>query len=192
MTAAEFLASFRPDGPWNLVAIHPKTGKVEGITFVKIEAAERWVSARDGEWNLYYTVNSLIEPINKKPKREDIKSMDWLHVDIDAREDETLEQGLARIRDIKPDGVPAPTFVIFSGGGYQLLWRLYEPFVIDGKEDRYEEAKLYNVKLEQLYGGDHCHNVDRIMRLPGTLNIPTRKKLQKHPGRKPVRAEVIR
>ena len=56
---------------------------------------------------------------------------------------------------------------------------------IDGKEAQYEDAKLYNVQLELLFGGDNCHNVDRILRLPGTINIPDAKKLKK--GRKPTR-----
>jgi len=39
-----------------------------------------------------------------------------------------------------------------------------------------EEAEAYNRQLELVLEGDHCHNIDRIMRLPGTWNIPNAKK----------------
>ena len=79
---------------------------------------------------------------------------------------------LAKLREHEP----RPTCVIFSGGGYQGFWRLIEPVEINGNED---DLKLYNKHLELLLGGDKCHNVDRIMRLPGTVNRPDAKKRAK-------------
>ncbi len=38
-------------------------------------------------------------------------------------------------------------------------------------------------------GGDNCHNIDRIMRLPGTVNIPNAKK--QAAGRNPTVARVV-
>jgi len=46
-----------------------------------------------------------------------------------------------------------------------------------------------NKSLAQHLGGDHCHNIDRIMRLPGTINWPNAKK--KEAGRVPVLATII-
>jgi len=40
-----------------------------------------------------------------------------------------------------------------------------------------------------LFGADNCHNVDRIMRLPGSINLPDAKKAKK--GRTPTVAELI-
>jgi len=40
-----------------------------------------------------------------------------------------------------------------------------------------------------VFGGDHCGNIDRIMRLPGTMNWPDKKKREK--GREPALAKVI-
>lgn len=191
MNYCEFLEKFHGSGPYNLVAIHPTSTIITAGTFTTLDAVEAWVKKHNGTWNLYFTVNSLRQPIDKKPSRADIKSMDWLHVDIDVQAGEGLQAGLERIRALRPEGVPPPTGTIFSGGGYQLYWKLKEPFIIDGEESKYQEAKLYNVFLEQAYGGDSCHNVDRIMRLPGTMNLPTKKKLQKHPDRKAVKAEVV-
>jgi hypothetical protein len=191
MTPTEFLQKWNPAGPWNLVAIHPMTGAIQAYTYVNLDYAGDWIKKLNGTWNLYFTVNSLIEPIDNKPARANIKSMDWLHVDIDVDKNESLKDGLARIKALAPEGLPPPTVTVFSGGGYQLYWKLKEPVVINGEAERFEDAKLYNVYLESKYGGDKCHNVDRIMRLPGTMNLPTKKKLAKHPDRKPVKAECI-
>ena len=69
--------------------------------------------------------------------------------------------------------------VVFSGGGYQAFWKLETPISINGDLGRAEDAKRYNQQLELLFGGDNCHNVDRIMRLPGTVNVPDERKRTK-------------
>jgi hypothetical protein len=55
--------------------------------------------------------------------------------------------------------------------------------------NRVAELEAYNIALERALGGDHCHNIDRIMRIPGTINIPDKKKRQA--GRVPALAKLI-
>ena len=43
-----------------------------------------------------------------------------------------------------------------------------EPIPIDGVLAAAEDAARYNKQLELIYGADNCHNIDRILRLPGT------------------------
>jgi hypothetical protein len=45
------------------------------------------------------------------------------------------------------------------------------------------------IVLEYAYGGDNCHNVDRVTRLPGTINIPDEKKRAR--GQTEALAEVV-
>ena len=56
-------------------------------------------------------------------------------------------------------------------------------------QEKCEEAARWNQQLEVTFRADRCHNVDRIMRLPGTINIPDAKKLQK--GRTKILATLI-
>lgn len=86
---------------------------------------------------------------------------------------------------------PKPTCVLFSGGGYQAFWKLDQAVYVGGNLTSIEELEGYNIQIAQLLGGDNCHNLDRIMRLPGTYNIPGEKKLKQNPERKTVLAEVI-
>lgn len=190
-----FLRNWRPDGPWTLVAIDPNRKGITAKTFTKLEETELldWVANQGKSRNVYFCVNPLTRSMTKKPERQDVENLSWLHVDVDPRPGEDLakerERILALFTTSLPKGVPPPTYVVFSGGGYQGFWRLKQPVPIDGKPALYEDAKLYNLQLELLFQADSCHNVDRIMRLPGTLNRPDEKKRKK--GRTEALAEVV-
>lgn len=189
--AIDFLKQFRPGGPWTLTAIPVEGGKLNTVTFAgdAEDKVEAWLAANGEGHNIYFSVNPTREAVSKKASREDIARVEYLHVDVDPRAGEDLEAEQKRIMQKIRLFTPTPTCVIFSGGGYQAFWRLEEPLVIDGDLQKAEDAKRYNMQLEMLLGGDNCHNIDRIMRLPGTMNRPNAKKKKK--GRKEVMAELI-
>jgi hypothetical protein len=190
----DFLNQYRPDGPWVLTAIGVDKRQITTVTFRSAQEAElrEWL-AKNAHRNIYFHVNPTLGDLTKKAERSDIDRLAWLHVDVDPRAGEDLdaerERALRRLTTELPEGVPPPTAVIFSGGGYQAFWRLTDGMHIGGDEALYEEAKLYNLQLEILFGADNCHNVDRIMRLPGTVNHPDDKKQRK--GRTPQLAQVV-
>jgi hypothetical protein len=192
--AADFLRWVAPEGPWNLVAIHiePKTAIIaETFTADRVKEMNAWIrSMNNGQNNIYWTVNELLTALNRKPSRADIGRMRFLHVDIDPVEGQHLEAEQDRIQRMLGTYDPPPSCIIFSGGGYQAFWRLREPMPIGGDEALYREAARYNRQLELNFRADACHNVDRIMRLPGTINWPNATKRAK--GRKPALAKVIR
>lgn len=195
--AVEFLRRFEPEGPWVLTAITPdRKAPIVTNTFWSsdIDELRAWLGQYNGKRNLYYHVNRPLRDLTKKAEREDIKEVAWLHVDIDPRAGEDIEEERERtlglLTDRLPKGVPPPTVIVFSGGGHQALWRLAAPIQINGDLALAEDAKRYNQQLEVLFGADNCHNIDRIMRLPGTINIPDASKQKK--GRKKAQAHVVR
>jgi hypothetical protein len=193
--ALEFLERWAPGGPWVLTAIQVDRKAIATRTFLGKDrpALERWLTEYNGVRNVYFHVNPTIREVSKKAEREDIKELAWLHVDIDPRAGEGIEEeqerALSLLTDRLPEGVPAPTVVLFSGGGYQGFWRLSNPIPVNGDLGLAEDAKRYNQQLEILFGADNCHNIDRIMRLPGTVNLPDAKKLKK--GRVPTLATLV-
>ena len=193
--AVSFLEKVYPEGPWCLAAIKSNRQGIDTKTFFPKTKNEMviWLNAYNGHRNLYWHVNLIIGELEEKASRNLIKSMNWLHVDIDARAGEDPEEEKARalglLTNNLPEGIPPPTWVIFSGGGYQAGWKLEEPVLIDGEEEKFEDAKLYNLQLELEFRADNCHNVDRILRLPGTLNIPDTKKRQR--GRVEILSELV-
>jgi len=182
--ALRFLAQWSPEGPWVLTCIEPDKKGIETRSFAPgdEEALRAWLGRWAATRNIYFHVNPVMRRLDKKAERADIRALAWLHVDIDPRVGEKIEvereRALHLLRN-PPGDVPPPTVIVDSGGGYQGFWKLADPYAIDGEEARYEEAKRWNLQLEVLFGADNCHNVDRIMRLPGTINWPDAKKKRK-------------
>ncbi|MBZ0161662.1 MAG: hypothetical protein K8H74_03005 [Notoacmeibacter sp.] len=174
--AVEFLDRMYPNLPRHLVAIPPKR-RLEAVTFraVDTEELKRWIEARQGCANIYFHVNAL-QPgsKNRKAGKADVSAALFAHVDVD---DMGAEERLLEFS-------PPPTAIVFSGGGYHAYWRLEEPTA------DLVRVESINIAIAQIVGGDKCHNVDRIMRLPGTINIPNTKK--QADGRMPALAKVIK
>lgn len=180
--AIKFLKKWKAEGPWVLTSIQTDRKGINTTTFSKDneDQLRGWLEKYNGSRNIYFHVNSVMREMTSKAQKEDISTADWLHIDIDPDKDGDLQQererALGLLTDNLPSGVPKPTVIIFSGGGYQGFWKLKDSVKIDGDVSVAADFELYNKRLEQVFGGDHCHNVDRIMRLPGTLNIPDAKK----------------
>lgn len=190
--ALEFLQRWRPEGAWILSAATPDREKMVTRTFQlsELEAARAWIESFQGIRNLYFTVNPVRQAMDTKPMKVDISALAWLHVDADPRVGEDFAAERIRILSTLENFKPAPTVIIDSGGGYQAFWRLAEPIPLDGTEEMAVDHESYNQQLELLLGGDHTFNLDRIMRLPGTINMPTDAKKRK--GRIPALSSVIR
>lgn len=142
--------------------------------------------------NIYFSVGEPMARATKKLERTDIKAVHYLHVDIDPRTGEDHESEktriLALLRD-PPGGLPKPTCIVYSGGGYQAYWQLSEALPVDGVMEVAEDLKRYNLQIERILGADNCHDVSRIMRVPGTINVPDAKKVKK--GRVAALSELI-
>lgn len=181
--AISFLSQIRPTGFHNIVAIEPTSNKIDAITIAfpdAIEKAERFV-IEHADRNLYYSPN---EPKpgapNRKLSKSDIGPAIWLNADIDVKGERSWEDAYAAAANIERT-LPA-TFKINSGGGLQLLWK------IDPTE--HAEAEAHNKELIRQIGcADATQNVDRILRLPGTINHPTPQKAKS--GRTPAIARML-
>lgn len=197
--AVEFLEAWRPGGPWVLTAIEvdpPKGQKgprTPTVTLTTADAVRRWVHDHSGgRWNLYFTVNVTRGPVSKKPEKADMAAATGLHVDVDPRPREPLDAERERAERVLREYKPQPTVIIDSGGGFQGFWRLGEEVDLPGEpgdEARHRPVEERNLTIETSLQGDSCHNIDRIMRLPGTVNWPGEKKRKK--GRKPALARVV-
>jgi Mesyanzhinovviridae DNA primase len=200
--ALGFLRKMYPEGPWALTAIRPDRKGIQTTTFYPKDsgAASDWLNDRIGQVNLYFHTNPVLGSVDKKAERTDIASVNYLHVDLDpAPTPQGADPGewlrLERSRCLRllvanrPASIPEPTVIVDSGGGYQAFWKLREPIPVNGELGLAEAAARYNKQLEIILGGDNCFNIDRLMRLPGTVNLPNAKKAAK--GRKPAKTRVL-
>ncbi len=170
----DFLTRMVPGGPWDLVAMKPdRPPQARTFAADAVEKMRATIEAHQGKSNLYFHVNALHpDRRNVKAKKEHIAAARFLHVDVDDLD--------AREKVMAFE--PRPTVTVFTGGGYQAFWRLAEPTT---DLDRVERC---NAAIAKALGGDNCHNIDRIMRIPGTINVPNAKKRAK--GRVPVLAKI--
>src|SRR5262249_55310421 len=202
-----FLEKLRRDGPSLLTAIVPD-GATTTVTVHTADQVKAFVRNHDGKRNLYYSVNPTRTAMSKKAAKKDIAAVEFIHFDGDPRDDETPEQAKARYlkaieQFTKETGIKF-TFGIDSGNGIHGLIRLTErielgPPVKDEKGNfkfsKENQAKIDDVEartktLTLRLGGDAgTQNIDRILRLPGTTNLPNAKK--RKAGRTECQAKLL-
>ena len=67
-----------------------------------------------------------------------------------------------------------PSFIVDSGNGIQPVWLLADP--IEANEEYRQAAESLCAQIEAALGAKGTHNVDRLLRVPGTRNFPNAKK----------------
>ncbi len=173
-------------GQIHLVAIRPDSDEIAGRDFgCDIDAAESWaINKNRAGLGVYWSPNAIAPGVNKKPRKENVVRARFVHVDLDppkgtAWAPAERAAALERLQDCQPH----PSMIVDSGGGFNAYWRLED-------ECRDAEAiEAINRALCDKLGADACWNVDRILRVAGTVNWPNAKKAAA--GRQPRLAEVV-
>jgi hypothetical protein len=181
-------------GRHDLFAIHPTLpekapGKTEAATFLPHQRDEMraWIDQQQGKRNVYTSVNRARDdaPKNVRLKKEHIRHIRAIVADIDAKKvdvhgsgdpsGENFRMERARLENVAlelADGpICPPTVIVDSGGGLQPWWQLLPMMPTTPKNVALAEG--IGRTLAYTYGGDSVFDVARIMRLPGTINIPT-------------------
>ena len=186
--AIKFLRNHVRGGLIFLMAMLPLGGVPLARTFRSDEEDElrEFLEPLLGKRNIYFSANPIKRPRKQKPSKGDMASMSCLYVDIDLRSGADREPERERILERISTFKPRPTTLISSGNGYQAIWHLGQPMLNDGDYDRLEAP---NKQLEAHLGADACYNIDRILRVPATLNLTNKKK--RDLGYKKVMSELV-
>ncbi len=204
-TATGFMEFMFPGGDWTITVIREGHGLRTHVfsrdaqlgSGKHVTDLQSLIDAQHPDENIYYQPNRLTRRLGpgEKAGETDIAFLDHLQVDIDplAGEDIKKEQDriLARLLQDRPKVVPHPSTIVFSGGGFQAFWKLKEPIKVDGDIGLINDLKRYSMWLADRLDGDSCFNPAHLMRLPFTMNNPTKKKLEKNPGREAVASAVV-
>src|SRR6202051_3473269 len=187
-----------PTDQVHLCAIHPAGNRpVIGRSFPKTEsgqaAALRWLTEANRKgYGIYFNANE-VKPFGKghaKAKEAEVSTVRFLHVDADlpagTAPDDVKTARAELLAKIKAAPL-VPSLIINSGNGFGLFWELAEPVIVTA--ENLEDIKARNVALADQLGGDDCENLDRVMRLPFTVNRPNAKKIKA--GRVPVLADIV-
>jgi len=146
-------------------------------------AAVAWVARNDAEGRAsYYSLSIVREGLNKKAKKADIVAARGVFVDIDPPKDGRRFDRAWALEKLNGMDVP-PSYIVDSGGGFQPVWLFDKPV------ENLDLVEGINLRLAELLSGDHCFNIDRLLRVPGSLNTPDAKKAAA--GRVPRRASFV-
>jgi Mesyanzhinovviridae DNA primase len=212
--AVKVLRLLRPGGPWLLIAIHPDGRRPIARTCTTLSSgpaeppgeAEDFISrynlAHEGNEarGIYYSVNPTRTAMDKKPKKTDIDAIEYMLADLDPADGETSDAAKARyLAQLEGTFEPKPTVALDSGNGVQCLWRLQERIVlgelIDGGFSPEDQAKIDDVEaraqviMVRLGAKAGTQNIDRILRLPGTVNYPNA--VKRKAGRVPCLSRLL-
>jgi hypothetical protein len=187
-----------PTDQAHLCAIHPSGNRpVVGRSFPKTEAGQaaalRWLTKADRKgYGIYFNANE-VKPLGKghsKAKEAEVSTVRFLHVDADlpaGTAPDDVETARAELLAKIKAAPLVPSLIINSGNGFGLFWELAEPVTVTA--ENLEDIKARNRALADQLGGDDCENLDRLMRLPFTVNRPNAKKIKA--GRVPVLADIV-
>jgi hypothetical protein len=215
--AMVFLNELDPhsDARWDLVAINPEPpkgalGKIECATFLRqdLEKMRRWIDQRQGKKNLYTSVHRARPevPHNVRLNHKTGKQIGKLRAipgDIDVKKikDPSGQNFRAKRDELLREVAPIlaklgcrPSLLVDSGGGLQPWFFLELP--IEATPENVELVEGIGRALKERYAGelddgfqvDNVGDAARIMRLPGTINLPDKNK--KAEGRSPALATV--
>lgn len=177
--AHAFLKTLFPGKRINLVAIDAHSLNVTGITRpIDNDAITDFIERHNGKRNLYYSVNTPTDDApDNKLKKEHIKEINAVWIDADPRKDHDFKEERKRLHQFAADLAQSdnpPTVITDSGGGVQAFWLLDAP--VECTDDTRTHYEALSRGLADKYGTDRVQNIDRIMRLPYTWNIPGPKK----------------
>lgn len=185
--AISFLQELDPSGWHNLTALDPSENVApRGRTFAPNQwgAIKEWIAEHASlGMNLYYSVNEpKAHAAHKKLEKGDIGSIRAIIWDIDlpGRNGDADLAALRNDLNLKFHAALPPTMLVESGGGYQPIWKLKDKLLLsDDKEQRDAQRLMVEAQgrgVREMFGGDSVHDINRILRLPGTLNVPNASK----------------
>ena len=212
--AVIFLRQLRPAGPWMLLAIDPESGRIEAKTIENTDGVRSFVAKHNGTRNLYYSLNPTRTRMGKKAAKTDIARIEYVPTDLDPKHDEPPEEAKKRYLTEIGKFKKKPTAVIDSGNGLNVIFKLAkpielpEPVIAKGRRrpngEPQSESLVFDDEtqkviadiegraaqlMKDLGSAAGTQNIDRILRLPGTTNLPTKKKQRE--GRVQCRAKLI-
>ena len=203
--ALAFLDMLDPGGRHTLASEAPfggfgRTPKWEvGGTY---EPEQRWLLIEEIQKrqargsNVYYSVNRPCaawhqQGRNGKCCADDIIAIRALAFDLDfkVQNDQKLIQTLLNFVDTQLTGALRPSLIIGTGGGFQLIYLLKDVINVQDNPGRRRVATDLASDFESLLREkvpaslpikiDNMANIDRVMRLPGTVNFPKAEKIAK-------------
>ena len=132
--------------------------------------------------------------MTKKATKNDVAAIEFIPADLDPRPNETPERAKARYLAAL-EHEPTASVIINSGNGIQGLWRLSKRVEVPENAPE-NDARIADIEartkalMERMGAKAGTQNIDRILRIPGTVNLPNAAK--RRVGRVRCEARLLR
>jgi putative DNA primase/helicase len=170
-------------GRLEIRTIHPTTNSVRQYWPTTLDEAAAIAMKRSETESVYYGVTTRRN--QSSGKKNNVSHFPGVWVDVDFKDFKGGEKEAWE----KLDAFPLkPTIIVHTGGGLHLYFLLTESIPITS--DLVLELEALNKAFVRALGGDGCHSLDHILRIPGTVNWPDKIKRQRGRVPGPVRLLV--
>jgi len=182
-----YLRTLYAEAPDGYVVVWEKTGK-QSIAFhvTQLEACAQQLTLWAVDRDVYVSRGLQGNPPMGRGDEAGVTCVTALTLDLDTLEGLHKETDLPATSDealelLNKTGLPDPTQVLHTGGGLLCVWQLAEPAMLNTQAER-DDLKALSKAWESRVGGvlkasgyslDATHNLDRLIRVPGTLNHKT-------------------
>lgn len=130
-------------------------------------------------YNLYLSVNTYYIPIRKNST---VRHLNAFYVDIDTYNAGVSHSDVLDAIDFlsKTERLPVPTFVVDSGRGMYLIYKIHDvPGGSLPARRMYQHIQSYIVDSYNDMGADYkAKDIARVLRLPGSINTKSNKMVQ--------------
>ena len=135
------------------------------------EAAEKAYQLCQQGIDVYFGVNPRI---GNGGKKENVQYLSAFHAEIDygslGHKKPSLQESYEEALNVIQAFNLEPTIIIHSGGGFHCYWVLSNPVKVS--DIGISMLESINKALSLKLGGDPgTHNIDRVLRIPGTFNF---------------------
>lgn len=164
-----------PEGHFlEIRVIAPDRGVIEQRFCCTHEEALACVREHAGKANVYVGASPRSRRLGK---REAVTVVICAWADLDFHQLDRSDRGRAEhiARERIDTYMHPPTMVVHTGNGLQVWWIFERRYVI-GEEYSAEYFEGVNRGVAKALGGDTVHDLARVLRVPGTMNLPDAKK----------------
>lgn len=162
---------FRPGDMIELRALDPQGRPEETRTeFGRLDAdrarLEAFIAEHHGQRNIYFGINPRL---HRGGKAQDVAARRNVVLDLDFGSDDAPPADMDRSATLSALRGLSPSAVVASGGGLHVWFPIEE---LEGLEPLFDSARVLAPAMKAVHA-DNMADAPRIIRLPGTLNIPS-------------------
>ncbi len=167
--------------------VRPDERSVQQTFCASVDEALQCVEQYSGKANVYVGACPRSE---RRGTRDAVRFVIATWADLDFHQLDADDRGHAEAvgyERISSLGIQ-PSILVRTGNGLQAWWHFHEPILISAQHPAsYFES--INRGIAKKLGGDAVHDLARVLRIPGTVNLPDAKKRAR--GCVPVMARLV-